>query len=301
MKTPVRARRRSAGVVSSGRGSGGVVSPGRRSGGTQFCGQDPALAVSGLRKTYGGRVVLDIEELAVSRGEVFVVVGPSGAGKTTLLRLLAALEEPDAGEVRLGDLFRKAGQAGSSRRPGGPSSLRSPGRPGPDVVWRRRLAFVAQHPVLFSGTVLENVTLGLRLRGVAPTVARDRALAVLAELGLGDLAAAHVFGLSAGEAQRVALARALVTDPVALLLDEPTANLDPANAAAVERAVRRAVGGRGLAALIVTHDLFQARRLADRAALLVQGRIVETGEACRLFERPRDPRTAAFVRGEMIL
>ncbi|MCL6581516.1 MAG: ATP-binding cassette domain-containing protein [Firmicutes bacterium] len=253
------------------------------------CRPGPVLVVAGLSKSYGGRVVLDIEELTLQRGEVFVVLGPSGAGKTTLLRLLAALEQPDAGEVRLDGLVRKAGHAGGA------------GRPGPDVVWRRRLAFVAQHPVLFSDTVLENVTLGLRLRGVAPGAARDRALAVLAELGLGDLAACPASGLSAGEAQRVALARALVTDPVVLLLDEPTANLDPANAAAVERAVRRAVESRGLAALIVTHDLFQARRLADRAALLVQGRIVETGEARRLFERPRDPRTAAFVRGEMIL
>jgi tungstate transport system ATP-binding protein len=109
-----------------------------------------------------------------------------------------------------------------------------------------------------------------------------------------------VDSLSAGEGQRVALARALVTRPDVLLLDEPTANLDPANVTIIEKALAQAMDTWQPAVLLVTHNLFQARRVARRTGLLVSGRLVEAGETAQVFERPADPRTAAFVRGEMV-
>lgn len=244
---------------------------------------DEVMSVVGLKKSYGGRLVLDVDRLDVRRGEVLAVLGPSGAGKTTLLRLLATLEEPSAGEVRFGDLVW-AGRLS-------PADL---------LDWRRRLSFVPQNPVLFTGTVRFNVEMALALRGRDGPAASDEVEALLDRVGLLPLAGARAGSLSTGEAQRVCLARALVTRPDVLLFDEPTASLDPANVAIIEEALREAVRGWRPAVVIVTHNLFQARRVADRAALLVAGKLVEVGETDRLLDRPSDPRTAAFVRGEMV-
>ena len=122
----------------------------------------------------------------------------------------------------------------------------------------------------------------------------------LERVGLTDFAEVSVRTLSGGEGQRVALARAMVIEPEVLLLDEPTANLDPYNAALIEKIVGDYNREWGTTIVLVTHNVFQAKRLAHRAALLLEGRIVEMGEASRFFESPQDPRTSAFVRGEMI-
>jgi len=265
----------------------------------------------GLSKSYGSRTVLDIGRLELRRGEILAVMGPSGAGKTTLLRLLATLERPTSGVVRFGGLSWPDGRPSEGRSPSRPSEGRSPSRP-PDgghgggelLAWRRRLAFVPQNPVLFTGTVRDNVALGLGFR--APRLGRDEVDrlvgATLERLGLGGLASARVGTLSAGEVERAALARALVTRPEVLLLDEPTANLDPWNVSVIEAALAAAAADpdRRPAVLLVTHNVFQAKRLGHRAALLVAGRIVEFGETRRIFENPSDPRTAAFVKGEMV-
>jgi tungstate transport system ATP-binding protein len=263
------------------------------------------VAVDGLRKTYGGRLVLDVERLDLQPGEILALMGPSGSGKTTLLRLLATLEEPDEGEVRFAGLvFRGRTSLGSSGRPpAGTGTVKEEagGLSGSEILtWRRRLAFVSQNPVLFTGRVADNVSLGLNFRGLAGQAAKEAVEQALEGVGLEAFAGARVETLSAGEAQRVALARALVTRPQALFLDEPTANLDPANVNLIERALRKAVETWQPAVLFVTHDLFQARRVGRRCGVIVAGRLVETGETSSVFERPADPRTAAFVRGEMV-
>jgi tungstate transport system ATP-binding protein len=138
----------------------------------------------------------------------------------------------------------------------------------------------------------------LRLRG-----RRDRDGQVreaLQMVGLAALEGQAARTLSGGEAQRVALARALVIGPNALLLDEPTANLDPYNVGVIEDAVRRLNSERGTTIVLVTHNVFQARRLAHRVALILDGRIVEVAETETFFERPKDPRAQAFARGEMV-
>jgi tungstate transport system ATP-binding protein len=124
--------------------------------------------------------------------------------------------------------------------------------------------------------------------------------AALEEVGLAELASARARTLSGGEAQRVALARAIVIEPEVLLLDEPTANLDPYNVGLMETIIRRLNEKHHTTLALVTHNVFQARRLAHRVAFLLDGRVIEVADVEAFFNHPRDPRTAAFVRGEMV-
>ena len=238
-----------------------------------------AYQLQDVTKSYGGQQVLRVGRLDIPRGEVFAVVGPSGAGKSTLLRLLNFLEPPGAGELRF--MGRKFG-------PRDPVPL--------DV--RRRVTTVFQRPILLNRTVWANACLGLRLRGQLDGQAQVET--ALSRVGLSSLARRRARTLSDGEAQRVALARALVLCPDVLLLDEPTANLDPYNVALIEEIVRGDNGVRGTSVVWVTHNIFQARRVADRVGLLLSGQVVEVAEAESFFEAPRDPRAAAFVRGEIV-
>jgi tungstate transport system ATP-binding protein len=141
------------------------------------------------------------------------------------------------------------------------------------------------------------VKFGLYLRGLRRSAQRIQE--ALDQVGLRTMAKRRARTLSGGEAQRVALARAMVLEPDVLLLDEPTANLDPYNVGLIEDIVRTLNEEQGTTLVVVTHNVFQARRLADRVALLLEGQIVERAGVEDFFESPRDPRTAAFVRGEM--
>ncbi len=225
---------------------------------------------------YGQRTVLQIGSLSIRRGEIVALVGPSGAGKSTLLRLLNFLETPTSGRLTF------AGQVVSSDVPLG---------------LRRQVTTVFQRPSLLHASVWDNVAYGLRLRGVAPHPAVD---GMLERVGLMHLAHHRAHTLSGGEMQRVALARALVFEPEVLLLDEPTANLDPFNVGLIEDIVRETNRVRQTTIVLVTHNVFQARRLAHRTGLLLAGRLIEIGETPRIFSAPRDERTAAFVRGDMV-
>lgn len=269
----------------------------------------PVMRARNLRVILGERFTLEVPRLDLLAGEVVSVMGPSGSGKTTLLRLLATLQRPSTGEVRFGELSWSAEAGnGSAVRRSNPREL---------LAWRRRMGFVPQNPVLFSGTVGENVALGLELRSRqrrrsgpgrpkpgpvdgSSGLMHDRVAEVLETVGLAALIGEPAASLSAGEAQRVALARALIHRPEVLFLDEPTANLDPANVAIIEQALAAAVAAWRPAVLLVTHNLFQARRVADRTGLLIGGKMIEFGPTRQVFEAPADPRTAAFVRGEMV-
>ena len=229
-----------------------------------------------LRKAYPGGFQLAIDHLEIHRGEILALVGPTGSGKSTLLRLLHLLEEPTAGILAFEGKVH--------------------GFPAPLEI-RRRITMVFQRPLLLRGTVLDNVRYGAGLRR-RPEENRIRDL--LRALGLDSLAEAPAFPLSGGEIQRVAVARALAVDCPVLLLDEPTANLDPAHVLHIERIIHSLREESGVTIVIVTHNLSQARRLADRIALLLDGRLVEAAEPDRFFDRPQDPRTSAFVRGDII-
>jgi tungstate transport system ATP-binding protein len=239
-----------------------------------------AYSLRGVCKVYatpsGARRVLDVAALHVPAGQVLAVVGPSGAGKSTLLRLLNFLEPPTRGSL----LFH--GQPVPAR---------------PPLPLLRSVTTVFQRPLLLDRSVRDNVAYGLRLRGLP---AGERVQAAIERVGLGGLERQPALKLSGGEMQRVALARALVLQPRVLLLDEPTANLDPYHVGLIEDLVRDENRQRGTTIVLVTHNVFQARRLAQRVALLLAGQLVEAASASVFFETPADPRTAAFARGEMV-
>jgi len=240
---------------------------------------EPVYQVRDLTKVYEERRILDVDRLDVYRGEILALVGPSGAGKSTLLRLLNFLEPPTTGTVRFLDV------------------VFAPNHPMP-LPMRRRVTTVFQNPVLLNRSVYANVRYGLSLRGQDD--ASDRVMQVLEQVGLDRLARQRARTLSGGEAQRVSLARAMVLDPDVLLLDEPTANLDPYNVGLIEEIVRTLNVAQGTTIVLVTHNVFQAQRLAHRVGLLLEGEIVELADRKTFFEMPTDPRTAAFVRGEMV-
>ncbi len=241
--------------------------------------QRASYAIENLTKVYQNRQVLAIERLHVYPAEVLAFVGPSGSGKSTLLRLLNFLEPPTSGRV----VYR--GEQFDAQR-------------GVSMDIRRTVTTVSQRPILLNRSVRANVEYGLRLRG-----RRDRdgeVRAALEKVGLAALESQAARTLSGGEAQRVALARAMVIRPDVLLLDEPTANLDPYNVGVIEGAVRQLNAEQGTTVVLVTHNVFQARRLAHRVAYILDGKLVEVAYTEAFFERPCDPRTSAFVRGEMV-
>ncbi len=233
-----------------------------------------------VHQVYDNRTVLRIPSLDIRQGEVLAVVGPSGAGKSTLLRLLGLLEAPSRGEV----VFHQDGHGMTYHTA--------------TIDERRKITMVFQQPALLSRSVRANVAFGLRLRGNRN--GRQRIDAALKRVALDKLANASPRTLSGGELQRVAVARALVLEPRVLLLDEPTANLDPANVRLIENLIREQNTDHGATVVIVTHNIFQARRLATRVALLLEGELIEIAPGDQFFDDPRDPRTAAFLSGEFV-
>ncbi|HMO37349.1 MAG TPA: ATP-binding cassette domain-containing protein, partial [Gemmatales bacterium] len=166
------------------------------------------------------------------------------------------------------------------------------------VALRRRVTLIFQRPLLLAGTVLDNVEYGLKIRNQSD--ASRKALAILERVHLEHLGNRPATAISGGEAQLIALARALAFQPEVLLLDEPTNNLDPARVALVEEVVMEDHRQRGTTIIWATHNHFQARRVGDLIALLLDGKIVEVAAAQQFFDAPVDPRTAAFVQGKMV-
>jgi tungstate transport system ATP-binding protein len=239
---------------------------------------EPIYGLSGIKKSYAGRLVLDIGSLDIFNNELLGIVGPSGSGKSTLLRLLNFLEAQDEGSITF------------HRRDGHPKTI--------PLEMQRKITTVFQNPALIDTTVRRNIEFGLRLRGNRDS--KELVDSLLELIGMSHLANAQSRSLSGGEAQRVALARAIILQPEVLLLDEPTANLDPANVDIIEKVIHELFQAKKTTIVLVTHNIFQARRLAQRVALMLNGRIVEVNPTEKFFEQPDDTRTAAFVRGEMV-
>jgi putative ABC transport system ATP-binding protein len=219
----------------------------------------------------------------VPEGSVFTILGPSGSGKSTLLRILNRLNEPDAGRVVLD------GQDAAGL---------------PVQELRRRIGMVFQRPAMFEGTVLDNVLYGPRLRHECPErdcpEAREIAQPLLERVGLPPaFVAKAVDELSGGEAQRVSLARALANEPEVLLLDEPTASLDPTASRRIEELLQGLSQQTDLTFVFVTHDLSQARRIGDRGLLLVEGRVVEQGALPDMLDAPAEDLTRLFASGRL--
>jgi polar amino acid transport system ATP-binding protein len=238
------------------------------------------VRVQGLRKSVGPRQILRGIDAQVNEGETIAIVGPSGGGKSTFLRCLNGLTFFDAGSVEI---------AGFTLEPGTP-----PGAPQLRQL-RASVAMVFQSFNLFPHlTALQNVSLGpLHVRRQSADVVRERALALLTRVGLGDRGDARPAQLSGGQQQRVAIARALAMDPRVLLLDEPTSALDPEMRGEV-LAVLRDLARSGMTMLVVTHEMAFARAAASRVWIFDDGRLVEDGPATEVCDSPRSQRGRAL-------
>ncbi len=236
-----------------------------------------ALEARDLIVRRGDRVVVRVARLGLPTGETLVLLGPNGAGKTTLLLALALLL-PAEGDL----LFR--------------------GAPATDAVaQRRRMAVVLQRPLLLDRSVLDNVSLGLALRGVPRAERERRGREWLGRLGLARLAEREARTLSGGEAQRVSLARALALEPEILFLDEPFVGLDAPTREGVLADTARLLAETTTTAVLVTHDRDEAASLADRVGIVIDGEVRQVGPPEQVFAAPVDPQTALFVGVETIL
>jgi len=231
------------------------------------------LKVDQLVFEANGMQILTGVDLDLSSDALTVLMGPNGAGKSVLLRLIHGLLTPTAGQIRWA------------------------GKPLTKEI-RRQQALVFQKPVLLRRSVKANLQFALGLRYWSGQ--RDRLQTALAAVGLSGFEDRPARVLSGGEQQRLALARALILEPKVLLLDEPTANLDPASVLLIEDAIRKARQS-GVKVILVTHDQHQAQRLGEDVAFLHQGRIVEHGPADRFFNHPQTDAARAYLRGEIII
>ncbi|WP_436701426.1 ABC transporter ATP-binding protein [Nocardioides sp. BYT-33-1] len=233
----------------------------------------PAIALRGLRKTFGDVVAVDAVDLDIADGEFFSMLGPSGSGKTTVLRLIAGFEQASAGTVRLGgvDVTRSA-------------------------PFERDVHTVFQDYALFPHmSVLDNVAYGLRVRGLGKRERRDRAQQALETVRLGHLGARRPAQLSGGQRQRVALARAIVLQPRVLLLDEPLGALDLKLREQMQVELKQLQRELGITFVFVTHDQEEALTLSDRIAVFDAGRIQQLGTPREIYENPASAYVAGFV------
>ncbi len=233
-----------------------------------------ALRVDGLVLETPARRLVDIETLALDPASVTIVMGPNGAGKSLFLRLIHGLIAPTRGWVSWGEVA--CGE-----------------------TTRATQAMVFQKPVLLRRSVSANIDFVLRGRGLSREAGRARRDELLARVGLAERARQPARLLSGGEQQRLALARALAIRPQVLFLDEPTASLDPASVLVIEEIVQEAARA-GTKVIFVTHDLGQARRLADDVVFLHRGRIAEHREAEAFFADPASEAAAAYLDGRIV-
>ena len=235
-----------------------------------------------LWQRYGERDILKNINLRVERGEVFALIGPTGAGKTTLLRLIDLIDTPTSGKI----FFNGADMTVSEKA---------------RLEARRRMAFVLQKPLVFNMSVYDNIAYGLRWRGVGRSHVREKVSSILEMVGLADYKSRNARTLSGGEVQRVAIARAIAIKPEVLLLDEPTANLDPISASRIEELITGIIKRDAITVIMATHDMAQGQRLADRISVLIDGEIVQTGGLRDVFTSPKNREVAEFVGMENIL
>lgn len=239
------------------------------------------IKITGLRKSFDGRVVLDRVDLNVPKGKIVTIIGQSGGGKTTLMRCVNLLEQPDHGTITIGGDTIFSGDKVVCR----------------DLAkLRQKVGMVFQRFNLFPHlTAVENVVLAqMHAASIPEADAVRKAVQLLTRVGLAKRAMAYPDQMSGGEQQRVAIARALALGPSVLLFDEPTSALDPESTGEVLR-VMRELAADGMTMIIVTHELPFAKDVSDWVVFIDGGRIIEQGTAGDVLERPKEPRTAAYV------
>jgi tungstate transport system ATP-binding protein len=232
------------------------------------------LQIQGIEKLYRGVKALDSVTIDAQGGEIIALIGANGVGKTTLLKIIAGLEKPDKGVIQVNNQTLT------------------------DVELRQACTLVFQRTAMFSGSVYDNLAYGLRIRGQPENQIKQKITQVLATVGLNDFEKRKAKKTSGGEQQRISLARALLLEPKILLLDEPTANLDPNSARIIEKNI---ISRRSSDTIIIlaTHNLGQAKRVADATIHLHEGHIIEKAITKDLFDNPHSEITRKFVRGEL--
>ena len=225
-----------------------------------------------LQKSYDGRKVLDIEKGIIKSGSRTAIIGPNGAGKSTLLKILAGLESADSGTISYD---------GSSEFP------------------QMDATMVFQKPYLISTTVEKNIAYPMKLRGFSDDEIEKRVTELTEELGLTSFRKQKAWKLSGGETQKVALARALSFKPKLLLLDEPTANVDPYTTAEIEKMLVKASEYSTI--VLITHNLAQAKRVCNEAMIMHEGKVIEFGLCEEVLLRPSSTETRRFVEGELLI
>lgn len=232
------------------------------------------IQINDLLIQRNGLDVLRIGSLELQRGETLTVVGPNGAGKSTLLLALARLVRPSHGDIVYDGRSLKDWD---------------------ELVYRRKISFVFQAPLLMDMTVEENVALGLKFRGTPREETRARVSKWMKQLGVESLSKRPAGQLSGGEAQRVSLARALVLEPELLLLDEPFSALDPPTRAKLLGDLSALLKENQRTAVFVTHNLSEAAKLSHRIAVIVDGVLRQVGTARQIKSQPADETVAAFL------
>ncbi len=233
--------------------------------------------IENLSKSFGNKEVLKNISFKIFKGEIFALMGPSGVGKSTMLRILNFLETRTSGRL----IFN--GNECANRQ---------------NVM--RRMSMLFQRPAVFNTSVFNNVAYGLSIRGVDKETIDKKVTDALNLVGLAGYEKQKALTLSGGEAQRMAFARAIVFKPDVLLLDEPTANLDPANVAKIEDIIKRIRSEFATTIIMASHNIYQVRRIADRVGILLNGELIEVNTKEQIFTRPKDTRSYEFINGEFI-
>lgn len=229
------------------------------------------LEIKKLVRDYGTKRVLDLEGVIIEKGTRTAVIGPNGAGKSTLLNIVSRIDSASEGGVIY-----------ESEDP-------------------RLVTQVFQQPYMLRTSVERNIQYPLRLRNWPEDRMKQRSDELMEELGLLDLRNQKAWKLSGGETQKVALARALSFQPSLLLLDEPTANIDPATTAEIEEMLLKINQEEGTTILFVTHNLAQARRVCNRLLFLDKGKLVESGDCQSILQNPAEEKTRRFIAGELLI
>ena len=227
-----------------------------------------------LTRAYEGKKVLDLKAGAIVSGSRTGVIGPNGAGKSTLLNLIGGLDRADGGRIYYD---------------------------GKNQIPKNEITQVFQTPYLITTTVEKNIAYPLKLRGWGEDEIEERVAQLCQELDLTGMRKKKAWKLSGGETQKVDLARALSFHPRLLLLDEPTANIDPSTTAEIEKMLIKINEEEKTTVVLVTHNLAQAKRTCDRCLFLKSGQLIETGRADQILANPKEELTRKFIAGELLI
>lgn len=235
------------------------------------------LQINDLKRTYDQKVALNISDLHIPSGAFIGIIGPNGAGKSTFVKLIAGIDPISQGTL----LYNQKKLQKNSHL-------------------YKKMTLIFQKPYLFRTSVYDNIAYPLKIRGEKKEIIEKKVEKLLVNLGLEDLR--HQMGktLSGGESQKVALARALVFEPKLLLLDEPTANIDPQSIMVMERVLRDFYEKNRPTIIMVTHNIQQAKRLSKEVFFIDEGKLIERGPTAKVLEHPKEVRTRNFIQWAMI-